>query len=94
MVLSLRHLLSKILGMGRKRKNESAEPMPVTEAKSKTQDRHKPGSRRSIHLPPALYDLLKQLAEKHRRPINWEARIMAEEYVHKHGLQSPADEPE
>jgi hypothetical protein len=75
--------------MGRKRKRPTEKPMPAAAASERTRDRHKPGSRKTIAFPPELYALLQQLADKNRRPLNWEARVMAEKHLRDAGLMPP-----
>lgn len=65
--------------------------MQTTAGDSRAGSRHKP--RKTISMTPRRYELLKQLAARNKRPINWEARIAIDKALVEAGLltQEEAD---
>ena len=56
--------------------------MSPTMAKKKTgpkKDQHKP--HRLVRIPLELYDQLRKVAERNKRPVSWEIRLILEEGV-------------
>lgn len=66
-----------MVGMAKKKpkQTQGSTDMPAAAAETDRQrgSRHKP--RKMVSLSPRLYDLLKQLARRNKRPLVWEARI-------------------
>jgi hypothetical protein len=77
--------------MGRRKKKNGESMSPA--AKPRTADRHAPGSRQQVAFPPGMYALLKHLAKRRGRPVNWEvARFMAAEHLRRAGMWPPSEE--
>lgn len=67
-------------GMAKKKNTSEDESLNVApDKKTRSGSRHKP--RQMLALPPALYKQLAALAEKNRRPIQWEAIIAIENHL-------------
>jgi hypothetical protein len=72
--------------MARKKRTE-VPPAAESKPKPRTGDRHRP--RRTVNLPPELYDQLAVLADRNGRPLNWEIRRALQEHLRQNGLWPP-----
>jgi len=60
-----------------------------TMAKKRTGSRHK--DRNMVSLPGDIYSLMKQLAEKERRPLSIQLLIAVEEHLRARGIPLPGE---
>ena len=75
--------------MAKRKKKPEGQPLPAPALDSRSRDRHKPGSRRSVALPPQVYRQLQALAEQNNRPLNWELRLIVVRALTEVGLWPP-----
>ena len=79
-LVALVPLLCHNADMAKHKKQPEDDPVNATQSKKpRTGDRHKP--RAMIAFPSALYAKLAELAERNRRPIQWEAIIAIENHL-------------
>ncbi len=85
--MTLRLLCVTLARMGKKRKPPEVAPITPAEAPLRSADRHR--DRKMIAVTTELYEQLRKLAKRNRRPVQWEAVMALEEHLRAAKLWPP-----